>query len=434
MPPDPTPALFEGPTGPTGPTDVLGPSSSPTERLADFLVHSGAMLLAHACPSHRTEDILTDVARRFGYVADVFSVPSAIWLGLARPGQPGQIIRIARVGAWALSLEKLAAVDAVFDELISGRIDLEAAEKALSQVTHRPREYGPVLEWVAGALASAAAVLLYGGRLFEALMGAGIGLGFTVLSGLFAGRHDVRHLTPFFFGALATALAWLASYLEPELATQPLIVAGVILFVPGVTLTIGLHELVQKNLISGTGRLLDATMTLMSIVFGVMLVAAIAHGFGASTLFLTKQHEIGADAPELVLATAVAGAAFSVLVGVPRRYLPAALGSCLAAGIFVEAAQLRFAQASLSAFFGALATGLYANMMARWTRRPAQLFLVPGIVLLVPGTFGFLSFGKLFEGDVTGGASGAFQTLMVGAALATGIVVANAALPPRKAL
>jgi uncharacterized membrane protein YjjB (DUF3815 family) len=88
----------------------------------------------------------------------------------------------------------------------------------------------------------------------------------------------------------------------------------------------------------------------------------------------------------------------------------------------------------LCTFFGALATGLYANACARWTRRPAQLFLVPGMVLLVPGMFGFMSFGRLFTGDIEAGAAGAFQTLMVGAALATGIVAANTTLPPRKSL
>jgi uncharacterized membrane protein YjjB (DUF3815 family) len=111
-----------------------------------------------------------------------------------------------------------------------------------------------------------------------------------------------------------------------------------------------------------------------------------------------------------------------------------ALGGCFIAGSIIELSRVYFPEASLSAFFGALATGLYANALARWTRRPAQVFLVPGLVLLVPGMFGFMSFGRLFAGDVAGGASGAFQTLMVGAALATGIVVANTTLPPRKSL
>lgn len=427
---DATPAE---PSLPSGDLPVVGGGPAPS-RIADFLVRAGAMLLACACPSHRVEETLSDLARRFGFVADVFSVPSGLWLSVSRPGRAAQVLRIARVSTWSMALDRLAAVDALFDEVVAGRVSMDEAEKALSRLERQPRPYGPMLEWLAGAMAAAAAVLLYGGRWFEALMGAGVGLGFTVLSGFLADRHHLRHLTPFFFGALATAVAWLASEIEPELATQPLIVAGVILFVPGTTLTVGLNELVQKNLVSGTGRLLDATMTLLSIVFGVMLVAAVAHAFGFPPDFLAKRHAEGAPVPVLALATVVAGLAFSVLVSVPVRYLGYALGSCGVAGGFVQFAQVHFPQASLSAFFGALATGLYANAAARRTRRPAQLFLVPGIVLLVPGTFGFLSFGRLFEGDVTGGASGAFQTLMVGAALATGIVLANAALPPRKAL
>jgi len=404
------------------------------DRVADFLVRAGAMLLASACPSHRLEETLSDLARRFGFVAHVFSVPSGLWLAVSRPGESEQVMRIARVGSWSMALDRLAAVDVVIDEVIAGRLSMDEADTLLSRLDRAPRTYGPLQEWLAGALAGVAAVLLYGGRWFEALMGAGIGLGFTVLAGFIRDRHHLRHLTPFFFGVLAATVAWLASVVEPELATQPLIVAGVILFVPGTTLTVGLNELVQKNLVSGTGRLLDAIMTLLSIVFGVMLVAALAHLCGSTPDFLTKRHAETVPLPVLVLATIVAGLAFSVLVAVPRRYLLGALGSCLVAGAFVQFAQVHFSQASLNAFFGALATGLYANVIARRTGRPAQVFLVPGIVLLVPGTFGFLSFGRLFEGDITGGAGGAFQTLMVAAALATGIVLANAAVPPRKSL
>jgi uncharacterized membrane protein YjjP (DUF1212 family) len=304
-------------------TDAARPeSATPTAtRLAEFLVRAGAMLLSCACPSHRVEETLSDLARRFGYVADVFSVPSGIWLAVSRPGDHDQVVRIARVGSWSMALDRLAAVDAIFDDVVSGHLSMDDAESALARVERQPRSYGPMLEWLAGALAAASAVLLYGGRWFEALMGAGIGVGFTVLASFFSDRNNLRHLTPFFAGALATAVAWLAAEVEPELATQPLIIAGVILFVPGTALTVGLNELVQKNLVSGTGRLLDATMTLLSIVFGVMLVAALAHALGSSPDFLTRRHAETVPFPVLVLATAVAGLSFSVLVAVPVRYL-----------------------------------------------------------------------------------------------------------------
>lgn len=404
------------------------------ERLADFLARAGSQLLTYACPSHRLEDTLVDLAKRFGCVADVFCVPSGLWLSVVRSGGGSPVIRLARVQRWSMDLDRLSALDEVFDDVAAGRMDLEAAERALTALERRPRPWRLSTEWAAGGVAGASAVLVYGGQWAEALMGAGLGLALAVLATLVAGQHHARHLAPFAYGVLSAGAAWLAAAVSPGLATQPLVVAGLIQFVPGTTLTVGLSELVQKNIVSGTGRLLDAVMVLLSMVFGVMLVAGVADALGAHADFLSRRPVEPVPLPALALGMLAAGASFAVIARVPRRWLVGALGGCFIAGSIIELSRVYFPEASLSAFFGALATGLYANALARWTRRPAQVFLVPGLVLLVPGMFGFMSFGRLFAGDVAGGASGAFQTLMVGAALATGIVVANTTLPPRKSL
>ena len=60
--------------------------------------------------------------------------------------------------------------------------------------------------------------------------------------------------------------------------------------------------------------------------------------------------------------------------------------------------------------------------------------LVPGILFLVPGSVGFLSIRSLLENDVEGAVSTAFRMSIVAMALAAGILVATAAVPPRRAL
>ena len=63
----------------------------------------------------------------------------------------------------------------------------------------------------------------------------------------------------------------------------------------------------------------------------------------------------------------------------------------------------------LGAFAGSLLLGMAANAFARWRSRPASLLLTPGILLLVPGSVGFLSLHALLEQDVVGGFQTAFQ-------------------------
>jgi uncharacterized membrane protein YjjB (DUF3815 family) len=51
--------------------------------------------------------------------------------------------------------------------------------------------------------------------------------------------------------------------------------------------------------------------------------------------------------------------------------------------------------------------------------------LVPGILLLVPGSVGFASFQALLERDVVSGVETAFRMLLTAIALAGGLLAAN---------
>ena len=85
-------------------------------------------------------------------------------------------------------------------------------------------------------------------------------------------------------------------------------------------------------------------------------------------------------------------------------------------------------------FIGALAAGLASNAAARWLHRPAAVTLVPGIILLVPGSFGYRSVAALLADDVIGGIDIAFTMVIVAVALVAGLLSANVLLPPRQSL
>ncbi|MBC8058462.1 MAG: threonine/serine exporter family protein, partial [Rhizobiales bacterium] len=88
----------------------------------------------------------------------------------------------------------------------------------------------------------------------------------------------------------------------------------------------------------------------------------------------------------------------------------------------------------LGVFVGALVIGAGANLYTRALRRPAAVPLVPGILLLVPGSVGYGSFIKFIERDVISGIETAFAMILVAVALVTGLLMANVVVPPRKIL
>jgi uncharacterized membrane protein YjjB (DUF3815 family) len=88
----------------------------------------------------------------------------------------------------------------------------------------------------------------------------------------------------------------------------------------------------------------------------------------------------------------------------------------------------------LGAFAGALLLGLASNAFARALDRPAAVPLVPGLILLVPGSIGLRSVFSLLENDIVSGVEAAFKMVLVSTALVAGLLFANIALPPRRAL
>ena len=75
-----------------------------------------------------------------------------------------------------------------------------------------------------------------------------------------------------------------------------------------------------------------------------------------------------------------------------------------------------------------------SNLFSRVADRPVSILLVPGIMLLVPGSLGVRSVAALLQKDTASGVEQAFTTLMMAAGLVAGLLLANALVPPRKAL
>ena len=133
-----------------------------------------------------------------------------------------------------------------------------------------------------------------------------------------------------------------------------------------------------------------------------------------------------------VVAVLFAALSFGVMLGLPKEKLPIALMS----GALVWSVTLltRPLPGVHAAFLNALVLAVGANAWARVTRRPAQLFQMPGMLLLVPGALSFRSLDTLLTGNAVTGLSGFAEVTLIAGSLVMGLLVANVALPPRKAL
>ena len=86
----------------------------------------------------------------------------------------------------------------------------------------------------------------------------------------------------------------------------------------------------------------------------------------------------------------------------------------------------------MGAFVGAFVTGLAANLFERISGITRSVMLMPGIILLVPGSVGFQSLTLLVEKNVLEGIDTAFSMSFVAIALVTGLLFSSLILPPKE--
>ncbi len=416
------------------PPDV--PQSQGSDALSDaqrqrhaFVLELGQALHAYGTPAHQLEDALERVSARLGLQGQFFSTPTSILAAFGPMGD--QRVSLLRVQPGVVELGKLAEIDGVAGAVLRGQCALVEGSRRLAQVVASPKRYGVVTFVLAHSVASAAAARFFNGALIDLAVASVIGTLVGLIS-VWCLRHreTSRVLEP--LAALATALvAGVAAWLIPGLSVYVVTVASLIALVPGLTLTLAMTELATRNLVSGTARLMSAILIFLELGFGVALGQQIAALLGAAPAMPAA---LGAlpwwtEALSLVIAPL----AFAVLFDARRRDLLPILGAGITAYLGARAGGVLFGP-QLGACFGALAVASLSNLAARWLDRPASVLLVPGILLLVPGSIGFKSMTAMLARDVLGGVDTAFSMILVAMAIVAGLLFANVLVPPRRAL
>jgi uncharacterized membrane protein YjjP (DUF1212 family) len=401
---------------------------APARRAMALTVRLGTALHRLGAPSHRLEEAMGLCARRFGLDAQLFSLPTSIHAAFGPPGE--QTVFLVRTEPGADDLERLALLDHLLDELAANRIGIPEAEAAVETILARPSRYGPGTSVAAFGLVSAGAARFLGGGLAEVLTALAIGL----LSGsiaLVAGRRPrLAPLQDAGSAALGAFVAAAVGHLLGPVSVPIATLAGLIVLVPGLTLTTAMTELATRHLASGTARLTGAFALFLAIGFGTALgwqLAAAAFGSFPAVA------PIPLPGWTLLPTLVVSPLAIAVLLKAAPRDLPAIVAGGALAFAGARAGSVLLGP-ELGAMLGALLIGAGANLFARLARRPASVPFVPGLLLLVPGSLGFRSFAALLDHDVVAGLETAFRMVLVAMALVTGVLLANVLVPPRRSL
>ncbi|MCP4806535.1 MAG: threonine/serine exporter family protein [Proteobacteria bacterium] len=392
--------------------------ASTTSR-ARFIIELASALHAAGLSADRLESALDAVCRPLGLRGRFFATPTALML------QVEGHVELLRLAPSEVHLARLVALDRIATGVAAGELSAERALRRVRVVLGRKGPWGRTAGVAAFGVSSGAVAVLLGGGAPDAVGAALLGSLVGLLALLSARSRRLGHLFPMGAAALVAfgtrALGALAP-LSPDIA----VIAGLIVLLPGFSFTMALNELATGNLASGTARAMGSMMSLLLLAVGTAVGLALASE-------LPSHAAAPASLPGWLgpVAMAACAVALAVLFQAQARHMPAIVAVCVLADVGLGYG-VDVAGEQLGPFVGALAVGLFSNLVARLKDQPASVTLLPGLIMLVPGSLGYRAVTALSDRHVVDGVDIAFQALLVAASLVCGLLVAAVVVSPRR--
>lgn len=398
-----------------------------TAAAGHFILELARALHRHGTPAHELETALAEAAAQLGLEASFFSTPTSIMVGIGAIDR--QQVHLIRVEPGEPDLGQLATLGEIVHQVTTRAISPREGLARINALKHEPPIYPRWLEILAFVLASAAIATFLQVKRGDVAVAGLLGLVTAVVAFAAGSRESTRHVTEPLAAFVVTTLAFTMDEVLGTTTGYATSLAGLVIMLPGLTVTIALTELSTRHLSSGTARLSGAFVTFLGLGFGLALGAKTGASLGASVGHLLPSLEGMSSRSSLPswssgLALIIAPLAFTVLLKARRRDALAIVIAGAAAFLTSKYAGSAMGE-ELGAFLGAMVVSAGSNLYARFRHRVAMVTQVPGLLILVPGSIGFRSVTSLLGQEVETGIATAFRVAIIGISLAAGLLAGN---------
>ena len=229
-------------------------------RRVKFILKFGRALHMVGAPAHTIEGTLQEMCQLFGIKGSIVSLPTALFTSFSYGDE--DISKVERVIPMGVNLGKLTKVDLVAREVINGRMSFEEGSDSLDNILSESDPYSRLIRVLCFILSASGFLVLFGGTWGDFLATAAV----ASLIGLISLLQPASNigLVAQMFEAIVAIAASLSSYLLlkafPGLNVGVIILSSLIIFMPGLFITIAIAEIATQNLTSGTSRLMGGIM------------------------------------------------------------------------------------------------------------------------------------------------------------------------------
>lgn len=393
-----------------------------------FIMLLGRSLHRYGASSDRIEKALDLVSENLGIKADFFSIPTSITASFKLEGN-NEDTRMERLRPGKVNLSKLRQVDQTVDSVCDDLMTIEEGTEVIEKTLIIEPLYNSFLVTLSYGFISCGVSIFLKGSWSDALSSFILGL----IVGLFSETvkeeriDSIREGIVSFFIAI---IALLSTLIAPELNTNIVTLSSLIVLVPGLMLTTSIGELASQNLTSGTARLTGSLVILLKISFGVYLATQLAMHFGVSPQTAgATEHNFLVIIPMLIMVATGLSCTFQARKSDIPWIILAAMLSYFSSKFFAQ-----ISSEAAGPFLSGTLIAAASNIYSRSLNRPAMIFLLPAIILLVPGSIGFKGINLVFNKDLLAGVDSIFSMALIGISLVSGTYFGSLLVKPRRSL
>ncbi|MFN5416756.1 MAG: threonine/serine exporter ThrE family protein [Flavobacteriia bacterium] len=370
-------------------------------------------------PTHRLEEGLTDLCTKIGLEAEFFCTPGSIFASIKENGNFNA--HLIKVHFSDLNLEKIDALEKLSFNFTKKEISTENALKELDLIQKGKALYSNFVMTLFFAISTGSAACVFGGKFPEIicsfLIGLGIGAMFSSLS-IFPRLGKVIVLISAVWAVLVSS--FFQTYFigfKQDIAT----ICGLIILIPGFSFTISITEMVNNHLIAGISRFTSAFINFMMIAIGVGVGSKIMDQIQvASNPFAELSFPFYVKWIALIFVPL----GFVVLFKAKMKDFVWIALACWTS-YFMYSYTSKLTHPVIAVFISSFTLGIVSNLFAILRKRNVSLMLVPGMILLVPGSLGFFSISQLLHSNTLAGINTALEMLATSLALVFGLIFAN---------
>ena len=233
----------------------------------DFCCEAGRYMIKNGAEMYRVEEAATRILLAYGFEKpEIFAIPACIIIGVEFKGQ--NYTKSVRIHDAGKNLDKLDRLNALCRRVCTETPDIDQALEDLRHIISAPK-YPVWISYLGYGCVAMFFTLLFGGRLFDALVASVCGMTIKPVSSKLASRKVNIFFTNMFSCMLLVLIPMLMQVCGLSVQIDRVVIGSIMLLVPGLALTNVMRDVIVGDFLTAVSKLAEVLIVALALALGI---------------------------------------------------------------------------------------------------------------------------------------------------------------------